>query len=184
MNQAKPNLLKPALIGGIAEGVASSVPILNLANIACCLLVVGGGFLAAFLYMKDAPPAAKAPLGIGLKLGLLAGLFGAVTYALVSIPFALLAPDLAAAGLPPIDVLDLPPEVASALSSPVTLAIFFSLPGLIIDPFFCGIGGLIGVAIFNKKPPAAESPLDILKTRFARGEIDTDEYEARKNELS
>ena len=184
MNQAKPNLLKPALIGGIAEGVASSVPILNLANLACCLLVVGGGFLAAFLYMKDAPPAAKAPLGVGVKLGLLAGLFGAVTYALVTISLALLAPGLAAVGQPPFEMLDLPPDVASALSSPVTLAILLSLPGIIIDPLFCGIGGLIGVAIFSKKPPAAESPLDILKTRLARGEIDTDEYEARKNDLS
>ncbi len=49
---------------------------------------------------------------------------------------------------------------------------------------FCGIGGLIGVAIFNKKPAASESSLDILKTRYARGEIDKDEYEAMKRDLS
>ena len=181
MNQATPNKLKPALIGGIAEGVASSVPILNIANLPCCLLVVGGGVLAAYLYMKDAPPSAQAPLGDGLKLGLLAGLIGAVVFALISIPMAMLIPWWPF-GPPPLE--NLPPEVASMLSSPVPLAIFFGLISLIIDPIFCGLGGLIGVAIFNKKPAASESSLDILKTRYARGEIDKDEYEARKKDLS
>ena len=61
MNQATRNKLKPALIGGSAEGFASSIPLLGLANVACGLLVVGGGVLAAYLYMKDAPPSARAP---------------------------------------------------------------------------------------------------------------------------
>ena len=185
MNQATPNKLRPALIGGTAEGVASAVPVLNILNCACCLLVVGGGVLAAYLYMKDAPPSAKAPLGDGLKLGLLAGLIGAVVFALISIPMAVLTPDLVS-GLGPLvtEHADPPPEIISLLSTPLPMTIFFSLMGLIIDPIFCGIGGLIGVAIFNKKPAASESPLDILKTRYARGEIDKDEYEARKKDLS
>ncbi len=186
MNQATPNKLKPALIGGIAEGVASSIPFLNILNIPCCLLVVGGGVLAAYLYMKDALPSAQAPLGDGLKLGLLAGLIGAVVFALISIPMALLIPDLATWPFPseaPENV-DLPPEVVSMLSSPVPLAIFLGLISLIIDPIFCGLGGLIGVAIFNKKPAASESSLDILKRRYALGEIDKNEYEARKRDLS
>ena len=183
MNQATTSKLKPALIGGIAEGVAGAIPILNLVNCACGIMVVGGGLLAAYLYMKDAPPSARAPLGDGLKLGLLTGLFGAVAYCLVSIPLALLAPDLAAPGLAPMEDVDLPPAIAEALASPVTLAMFFGLLSFLLDPIFCGIGGVIGVAIFNKKPPASESPLDILKTRYARGEIDKDEYEASKREL-
>ncbi len=181
MNQATRSKLKPALIGGIAEGVAGSIPILNLVNVACCILVVGGGVLAAYLYMKDAPPSARAPLGDGLKLGLLAGLIGAVVFALISIPMAVLIPWWPF-GPPPLE--NLPPEVASMLSSPVPLAIFFGLISLIIDPIFCGLGGLIGVAIFNKKPAASESSLDILKRRYALGEIDKDEYEARKKDLS
>ena len=185
MNQATPNKLKPALIGGIAAGVASSVPLFNLANCACNLLLMGGGVLAAYLYMKDAPPSAQAPLGDGLKLGLLAGLICAVVFALISIPMALLTPNLIwPFGPPPLENADLPPEVASMLSSPVPLTIFFGLTGLIIDPIFCGIGALIGVVIFNKKPAVSESSLDILKRRYARGEIDKDKYEAMKRDLS
>ncbi len=183
MNQATPNKLKPALIGGIAAGVAGSVPVLNIANCAFCLLIVAGGVLAAYLYMKDAPPSAQAPLGDGFKLGLLAGLIEAVVYALITIPMALLIPWWPF-GPPPLENVDLPPEVVSMLSSPVPLAIFFGLISLIIDPIFCGLGGLIGVAIFNKKPAASESSLDILKRRYALGEIDKDEYEAKRKDLS
>ena len=82
MNQSK---LKPALIGGAALGVASSVPILNLANCACCALVIGGGVLASYFYMKDAPPAAGPAYGDALLLGLLTGVFGAVTSSVLSI---------------------------------------------------------------------------------------------------
>lgn len=185
MNQATRSKLKPALIGGIAAGVAGSVPVLNLANCACGLLIVAGGVLAAYLYMKDAPPSAQAPLSDGLKLGLLAGVIEAVVFAVISISMALLTPDLSSwpFGALPFETVDLPPEAVSMLSSPVPLAIFFALISPIIDPIFCGLGGVIGVAIFNKKPRASESPLDILKARYARGEIDEHEFERKKKEL-
>jgi hypothetical protein len=144
-------MLRPALIGGIAEGVAGAIPILNLANCACGIMVVGGGFLAAYLYMKDAPPLPKAPLGDGLKLGLLTGLFGAVAFALIAIPLAALAP-FWPFGPPPVENADLPPAVVTALTSPVGTAIFLGLISLIFDPIFCAIGAVIGVAVFRKKP--------------------------------
>lgn len=41
-----------------------------------------------------------------------------------------------------------------------------------------------GRGLFNANEPApVETPLEILKKRYARGEIGTAEYEARKREL-
>ena len=109
-----------------------------------------------------------------------------MVWALIAIPMALLIPWWPF-GPPPLKNVDLPPEVASMLSNPVPLTIFLSLISLIIDPILCGLGGLIGVAIFNKKPaitqgrePRADSPLDILKRRYPAGEIDKAEYDAMK----
>ena len=77
---------------------------MNFANIACCILVVGGGFLAAYLYMKDAPPSAKPPLGDGLKLGLLTGLIGAVAFTTVLDAVGLSHPGFwSRSGLPQLD---------------------------------------------------------------------------------
>ena len=183
MKQARQSMLKPALIGGIAEGVAGSIPILSMANLACCILVIGGGLLAAFLYMKGAPPSDQAPFGKGVRLGLLTGLFGAITFAAINIPIAMVLPDIAAAVLQQTPEVGLPPEIVELLSAVLPLAVFLSLLSLIIDPIFCVIGSVIGVAIFNKTPQASESPVDILKARYARGEIDEDEFERKKKEL-
>ncbi len=58
MNQA-PSMLKPALISGVAFGVAGSIPVVNWINCACCALIIGCGFFAAFLYSKDSRTAGR-----------------------------------------------------------------------------------------------------------------------------
>lgn len=184
MNQVKRSLLKPALIGGVAEGVAGSIPILNLVNCAFGIMVIGGGFLAAYIYMKDAPPSAKAPLGSGVKLGLLTGLFGAVTFCLISIPLAMLIPDLAATGVSPLENIDLPPKIAEALTIPVILAMFFGLISFVFDPIFCTIGSLIGVTVFNKKPLDTQSPTRNPQNANNNTEADKEENEANNKEPS
>jgi len=74
----KPSKLKPALIGGAAIAVFSSLPILNFGNCFCCMWVILGGVLAVYLYWKALPPSAEFTAGDGALLGLLAGLFGAL----------------------------------------------------------------------------------------------------------
>jgi hypothetical protein len=82
MNQD--SFLKSALIGGVALGVLSALPVLGAVNCLCCAWVIGGGMLAAHLYVKDSPT--PVTLGTGVLLGLLAGVVGAVVDTLFSIP--------------------------------------------------------------------------------------------------
>ena len=74
MNQA-PSMLKPALISGVAFGVAGAIPVINWINCACCALIVGCGFCAAFLYSKECRTAGFAfRPGNGATVGLVSGL--------------------------------------------------------------------------------------------------------------
>jgi putative membrane protein len=47
------------------------------------------------------------------------------------------------------------------------------------------VGLVLGIRwlVTQGKEPRADSPLDILKRRYARGEIDKDEFEAKKRDL-
>ena len=94
-------------------------------------------------------------------VGALAGIFGALVSTILSIPMTLLG-----FGIGSMDAIsqalenaDLPPEVADMLASigsggfalgALLIGLLFSL---VINTIFAGIGGAIGVAIFNKKPP-------------------------------
>jgi hypothetical protein len=82
MNQQRPGMLRPALVGGIVAGVLTAVP---LVNCLCCLWVIGGAMLAAYLFAKDSP----GPMtpGDGAVVGILAGIVAAVTDAFASLPF-------------------------------------------------------------------------------------------------
>ncbi len=153
--------LKPAMIGGVALGFASAIPIVNCLNCACCALVIGGGYLAAFLYMKEAPPSAEPPYGDGAVLGLIAGVVGAVTSTIVSIPFQLL--QLGTGGMGEIHQaieeagMDLPPAAEQMIAQmgaggvalgAIVFGFFFNL---VLFSIFATIGSIAGVATLHKK---------------------------------
>lgn len=52
--------------------------------------------------------------------------------------------------------------------------------GVVIFAVVAGIRWFIG----QSKPPRADSAIEILRERFARGEIEKDEFETKKRELS
>jgi putative membrane protein len=60
------------------------------------------------------------------------------------------------------------------------MAMVFLVSGVVI------FAGMMGLHWFNgnDKQPPADSAMDILRQRFARGEIDKDEFEAKKKALS
>lgn len=59
--------------------------------------------------------------------------------------------------------------------------------GLIITALVLGIRWLIRADQRNRvppPPPASETPLEVLQHRYARGEIDEEEYERRRKTLT
>jgi hypothetical protein len=81
MNDHKPNMLAPALIGGAVAGVLSGIPFLNCL---CCLWIIGGAVLASYLLAKDSPVSLTS--GDGAIVGALAGISAAVVDSLIGIP--------------------------------------------------------------------------------------------------
>ncbi|MDO8680687.1 MAG: DUF5518 domain-containing protein, partial [Acidobacteriota bacterium] len=72
-----PAKTQPALLGGLAIGVLSALPVISLAN-CCCAWILFGGALAAYLMQQNHPEPVNA--GDGAIVGLLAGIVGAFVW--------------------------------------------------------------------------------------------------------
>ena len=70
----------PVLLGGLFIGVLSALPIVQLCN-CCCLWIIGGGMLAAYLEGQNQP--GSLTMGQGAKVGLYAGIIGAIVWFMV-----------------------------------------------------------------------------------------------------
>src|SRR5262245_3428085 len=88
----KTSVTQPVLIGGLVGGVLSALPFVSAGNLCCCLWVVSGGALAAYLLQQNQPE--PITQGDGALVGFLAGLFGAVVYLVISIPVMMMAAPL------------------------------------------------------------------------------------------
>ncbi|MBZ5496843.1 MAG: hypothetical protein LAP85_10615 [Acidobacteriia bacterium] len=172
-------MLKPALIGGVLLGIVSVIPGIQLC---CCIWTIGGGILAAHLYVKSSPLAVT--LGSGVGLGLLTGAIGGMVYCLFSISLGFL---LSGGRMGMFEetrrnlseIPNLPQWFREALatmptqgSAIVVLMIFAALLTIAIFSLIGAGGGVIGVAVFEKRkierpaqdyqpppPPPAVPPL-------------------------
>lgn len=171
MNQERPSMIQPALVGGVVLGVTSALPIIEWFNCACCILVIGSGALATYIYLRDYPTnIASMTYGDGGLLGLLTGLIGGLVWAAVEIPlsyfkmrFGMGLQDLAKIE----DLLgdtSVPPLVEDLLTGgALSLGVlsFTLFVQLVIAMIFASIGGVIGVALFRSaasvdpRPPTA-----------------------------
>jgi hypothetical protein len=156
---------QPALFGGLFLGVLSALPFIN---ICCCLWVIGGGVVAAYLLQQN--HAGPITLGDGALVGLLAGVIGAVVYGVLSIPIGLVMGPLQRRMVE--DFLrasrDLPPEMHEmfagyAAGAAGMIAGFILM--LIISVTFATLGGLLGAAIFRRQEPPPPGTVEVLPPR-------------------
>jgi len=149
---------QPALLGGLFIGALSSLPLVNFANACCCLWVVVGGVLTAYLQQQnraEALEAAEAALG-----GLIAGLIGAVISVSISAMFAL-SVDVQEQLRGALDQVEISSELRDRITEMVSGPRFVLLGAAITVPVyavFSMLGALLGLAIFRKKTPPPPAP--------------------------
>jgi hypothetical protein len=149
---------QPALIGGAVMGVLSALPLIAAGNACCCLWVVSGGLVAAYVLQQNQ----SAPItpGDGALVGLLAGLTGTVIYAVLSIPISIMLAPLEQVVLQRLAETagTMPPQFRGYVGGFVGRSI--GLVFGIVVMFFAGslfstLGGLLGAALFARRPPSA-----------------------------
>ena len=157
MNGQKPNLLTPALIGGAAAGILSGIPFVNCL---CCLWIIAGAALAAYLLAKDSPVSLKS--SEGALVGAFAGVIAAVVDSLISIPFQAVNAAFSKRLIERLGAyLDQMPaqwnEWLTQRDGPVSPAWFFAglLIAAVVFAAFGALGGILGAALFGKKTPPA-----------------------------
>jgi len=161
MSDQRPQMFVPALIGGVIAGVLSGVPFLNCL---CCLWIIGGAMLAAHLLARESPISLRA--GDGAVVGVLTGIFAAVTDTLIGIPlrgvnqaiarrFMERLSEFAGEGMPSGWESwlgqDMPgPGPAWFLFGLLISAVIFAALG--------ALGGVLGASLFGKKTAAPPAP--------------------------
>lgn len=172
MNARKPDVWAPALIGGTFLGITSAIPILGYLNCACCMLVIGGGLLSSYLYLRTYPPELpRATYGEGALLGLLTGVIGGAVWTLVGVSVQYIKMQF---GQKTDDLY----QIKEVLSDPripegvrtilemifaggllsVGMILISAVSYFVISTVFATLGGIIGIALFQKKEAPAAAP--------------------------
>jgi hypothetical protein len=147
-------------------GALSALPIISAGNVCCCLWVVSGGVVAAYLFQQNrAAPMTPAD---GALVGLLAGLVGALVRTVVSIPIDFLVAPMEQAMLQRfLDSGSFPPEAREMLERFGGRGAMGAMGGayfvlshiiglmfwLLVGGVFSTLGGLLGALVFKKQTP-------------------------------
>jgi hypothetical protein len=168
MADGSPGVLKPALISGLLFGFLGGAPFIGLLNCACCSLILGSGFVAAFLYSRDCRSSnvtfdAMSGVKVGLSTGIFYGLMETVTSTASNLLFHQATTSWMLEILE--EVPEVSPEILEALSMGaerglVPLILWEAVTNLAFGLVFATLGGLIAGAVFRYDPasPVPSSP--------------------------
>jgi len=157
---------QPVLVGGLVMGLLSALPIVSVGN-CCCLWVISGGVVAAYLLQQNEP--GPITQGDGALVGLLAGLAGACIYLVVSIPLSIVLGGMERELIQRIMESNpsMPPQWRDLMGARgfarsgvgvVALRMIGFVVFLFIGSIFSTLGGLLGAVIFHKPLPAPAPP--------------------------
>jgi hypothetical protein len=166
MDNSSPSMLKATLIGGATAGFVGAIPFVNWLNCACCALVVAGGFFAAYLYSNECKSqGSEFTSGSGAIVGLVAGMFYALTNVIVGGIISSLMGQSVEKFIDQIEAQgqELPPEAEPVIdfllnTSSFVLIVMWFFVILLIAAIFSTIGGLIGGAVFKVQAPPPAPP--------------------------
>jgi hypothetical protein len=168
----KPDRRQPVIVGGLVMGVLSSIPIVSLGNVCCCLWIVGGGALAAYLLIKRSP-ALPITSGEGAMTGVLAGAVGAAVSLVIGVPLGLLFHQSSLAMFEgfvhsindPTVRQQMEQAIEQAKNQPMAARVVSALLNwgisAVVMVGMAALGGVIGVALFEKRkgqPPPTSPP--------------------------
>jgi len=155
MENQKPGMLAPALIGGAVAGILSGIPLLNCL---CCLWIIGGAIFASYLLSRGSPVTLTA--GDGAIVGIFTGIVAAVVDAIISIPLAAVNREFI------LNIMEKIKEYADEMpagwetwlegggaATTFTMQIFGLLISAVVFAALGALGGIIGVSLFSKKSP-------------------------------
>jgi hypothetical protein len=165
----KPSKLQPVLLGGLLLGLGSVIPGLSYGNLCCCGWAIIGGALAAYLLIKRST---VLPLtsGDGAAAGALAGVAGSFINLVIGVPLTLLQWKNAvsqmqqrADNVPDAASREVMRQMTDAMQShPALIALGLWLLFAIVGVGMAALGGVIGVAMFEKRkgqpPPVPGFP--------------------------
>ena len=154
----KPSKLQPVLLGGLVLGLGSVIPGLSYGNICCCGWAIVGGGLTAYLLIKRST-VLPITSGDGAAAGALAGIVGSFINLIVGVPLTLLQWKTAVSQMQQrADSVSDPAsrEVVRQMtdimqSRPALIALGLWLLFTIVGVGMAALGGVIGVAIFEKR---------------------------------
>ena len=169
-----PSKIQPALLGGLVLGLGSVIPGISYGNLCCCGWGIVGGCLAAYLLIRRSTsrPVTK---GEGASTGALAGAVGSGINLIIGLPLSLLQWDTLMAQMDQradsmADAASrqmMTQIVATMQNHPLLIALAVWVMFAIVGISVAAIGGLLGVAIFEKRkgpqypPPGIPSDTEI-----------------------
>ncbi len=157
--------LQPALLGGLFIGVLSALPLISIGNCLCCMWVIGGGMLAAYLLQQNQVGPITA--SDGAVTGLLAGLVGAVVSLVIGIPVGLMFGPLQAdmmqrvlssAGEVPSELRPMIEQMQHNAGFTIIGSLFGFVFMVVFGVVFGALGGLLGALFFRKDGPPPPTP--------------------------